>query len=134
MRAIILFISLLFLVSCQQPKKERVYHKLQGTEGYAYQDDDLLWHLYVYDVLTGQYTYSTTSTPIVVDSSPSSFEPSATTVSNYDEAASDMSETTGEATGGSDTSEPDNSGGMSESDGSSEGGSDSGSSDGGGGE
>lgn len=142
MKAIILFISMFLVLSCQQPTKQREYHPLEKESGYAYQDEDLLWHLFIYNELTGLYDYSTTSSAPYYSPETVSFDPSAETVSNFDQAVENgMTETTGEDTGGFDegadsATEADS--GMGEDSGSDTGGSDSGSdgggSDGGGGD
>lgn len=126
MNRIILLISIFCLFSCVENHKNKEYHKLTDKQGYCYQDDNLLWHLYYFNELTGQYDYtSSTSAPSYDLTVDNTFSPSAESVSNYSESS--MAESTGEATGGSDASEADASGGMSESSGESTGGSDSGS-------
>lgn len=126
MKHIILFISILFLaVSCtHQPKMYKT------ADGYCYQDDDLLWHILIYNTLTGTYEESTSSSTPSYDSS-TTYTVEETGV----QTESSMSETTGESVGGSDSdSSPDS--GMTESSGSDvssdSGSSDSGSSDAGG--
>lgn len=126
MTRIILFISILFmLTSCVQEK-----HKLYKTDnGYCYQDDNLIWHIFIYNTLTDTYYETETSTAPSYDSS--------TTYSSSDVGIStEMAEATGEDTGGTDSENDVDGSGMSESEGSDTGGSDSsgdsGGSDGGG--
>lgn len=134
MNRIILLISILFLlVGCDfTPNKE--YHKLKDGKGYCYQDDDLIWHLYAYDQLTGQYQYTTsTVTPTYDSEIATDFTPTSESVSNFSESPDyGMSESTGTDTGGSSESNDSDGGGMSENSGSDSGGSDGGGSDSGG--
>lgn len=144
MKALILFFSMLFMLSCANPhqKAERKpYHALKDTVGYAYQDDDLLWHLFIYNEMSGLYDYQSTTTAPSVSTEMYSFEASHETVSNFSDAVeSGMTESVGEDVGGfdADADATDGDSGMSESSGEDAGGSDSGSdaggSDGGGGD
>lgn len=136
MTRIILLISILFFaVGCNNSPNHKEYHKLKNGNGYTYQDDDLLWHLYMYDASTGQYQYSTTNVaPVAYETTTSDFTPSSETVSNFSEspAASEMAEANGTDEGGSSDSNSSDGSGMSEDGGSDTGGSDSGGDSGGG--
>lgn len=130
MTRIILLISCLFLLSCAQEQPRKLY---KTDNGYCYQDSDMLWHIYLYDTMTGTYVESTSTTAPSYDNS-TTYSSTEVGVETETTTETGMTETTGEDTGGSDgTSDADSSdGGMSESSGSDSGGSDFGGDSGGG--
>lgn len=133
MTRIILLISCLFLLSCAHEQPRKLY---KTDSGYCYQDSDMLWHMYVYNTMTGTYIESTSSTAPIYDNS-TTYSSSEVGVDVETSATENgMSETTGEDTGGSDgMSDADSSdGGMGESSGSDTGGFDGGGGDSGGGD
>ncbi len=124
---------ILSISSCNNQHERKVYHE-KGSKNYSYQDDDLIWHYFVYSQLLGNYQETTsTESPVSMGNYTVSYE---STQESSNETG--MSESTGEDVGGSEStsesSSDSDSGGMSESSGSDAGGSDSGSSDGGGGD
>ena len=89
---ILTILTIILVVSCGSNEKK--YHKLKDQKGYAYYDDDsLLWYIFIYNATTGNYESTTTSSPPSYESSTTTeFTPSEETVSNY----SEMQETIGE--------------------------------------
>lgn len=130
---ILSIILITLLISCKQEIKRKVYKTTDG-KGYCYQDDDtLLWYLLIYNHLTNTYDVTSTSTTPSYDvSSVDSVNVSI----DYESSSVSISESTGEVSGGTESSNDSDGSGMSESSGSDSdsGSSDSGGSDGGGGE
>lgn len=144
MRHIILSIlcsMLLTFTSCEQKKKTLKVHPTTEQDGYCY-TDGILWYIFFYDALTGQYNYQGTQTNFTAydANTTTSWTPTVDNVSNFSEnesaLAESISETTGENAGGSETSsengDSNSDSGISESSGESTGGSDSSSDSGGG--
>lgn len=128
-KILVTMLIILSMMACSNSHERKIYHE-KGTKNYSYQDDDLIWHYFIYNQILGTYQETTsTETPVSLDNSTVSYE------SVQESTQSEMSESTGEDVGGSESSSSDSdSGGMSESSGSDVGGSDSGGGDSGGGD
>lgn len=132
-KILVTMLIILSMLGCSNNHERKVYHE-KGSKNYSYQDEDLIWHYFVYNQLLGSYAESTSTTsPISLDNSTVSYESVQETTTE-----TSMSESSGEDVGGSESSSESSSesdsGGMSESSGSDAGGSDSSGGDSGGGD
>lgn len=133
-----LSLSALFF-SCYNTKNKKRVYKTTDKEGYCYQDNGI-WYIYYLNSSGGYSYYGTSSSYTNYDTySNTNWTPSSETVSNFNDMPVDaqqsvesMSESSGEAVGGSDASNTSDGNSMSEGSGESSGGSDSGGDSGGG--
>ncbi len=130
-KILVTMLIILSTLGCNNRQERKIYHE-KDSKNYSYQDDDLLWHYFIYNHLLGTYQETTSAEPAIsLDNTTVSYE------SVQESTQSEMTESTGEDVGGSESSydsDSSDSSGMSESSGSDAGGFDGGGGDYGGGD